>query len=251
MSASNKNHFSIKNILFDSINITWEKRNELIKALALPVLLLVSIWAINWILYDEQLELVDWILWVVDGAAFCIFAVTCHRLILTKEDIPTFRNILTKREFKFMLWSAAVYIILLIINALILNIMLNIPIISELYKTDGIENYYVRLAISVPVLYFLARLCLIFPGTAVDAAVSIKWSWKNTRLYQFKIFVVIAIYPFIISWILWWLTREDAFLIEQVLTSLLFYVGFALEVIALSLTYNFIINGNDDGVLDA
>ncbi|MFK8028472.1 MAG: hypothetical protein AB8C40_10480 [Gammaproteobacteria bacterium] len=251
MSVSNKNNFSVKNILIDSINIIWRKRNEFSKALALPVLLIVSIWAINRTLYNEQLELMDWVLWLADGVAFCIFAVTCHRLILIDEEIPTLRNILSKRELKFLIWAAIIYIILILINAIILNIILNFPKITELYKAGDIENYYIRLAVSAPVLYILARLCLIFPGAAIDSKVGIKWSWRNTKQYQFKIFIVIAVYPFIISLILWWLTREDAFLIEQVLTSLLYYIGLALEIIALSLTYSSIINNKEKGVFDA
>ncbi len=49
--------------------------------------------------------------------------------------------------------------------------------------------------------------------------------------------VIVGLYPWLISILLWLIIRGDPSLIRQMITAFLYYIGLALEATALSLTF--------------
>lgn len=244
-------NLSVRNIIFDSVSVTWKKRNEFTAALALPALVIILLWAVRSLTYKEYDFVLGWTHALLAGAASCIFAVTCHRLILTNEHHSVFRNILGGREIKFILMALLVYTIFYFINSVFMTIIVNLPTMTEKFRAEGDWNYYMKLVAIIPSFYFLARVCLVFPATAVGKKSGLKWSWRNTKDHSIKILIIIGLYPWAISWLLWLLWRENATIVEDVIVCLLYLVALALEIVALSLTYKAITQSGENWVLDA
>lgn len=251
MPASRPNNISVRNILFASIAITWRERSKFSKALALPALIIVTIWAARWLTYKEYDFVLGWTHALLAGAASCVFAVTCHRLILTDESPSVLRNILTGREVKFILWALAIYVIFYFINAVFITFIVNLPTMTENFRADGNWSYYIKLVAIIPSFYFLARVCLVFPATAIGQKSGLKWSWRTTRGRSLKMLIIVGLYPWAISWLILYLWRASTTITVDVIVCLLYLVGLALEIVALSLTYKAITQSGENGVLDA
>jgi hypothetical protein len=250
MGTSKRGKISVSRILTSSIVIAWQRREKFLTALALPTLLLVIIWALHWTFVDQSNLVIGWTVGSIYVAAFGIFAVTCHRLILVENQVAAFRLSVRTRELKFVGWLFVVYAIYYAISLAPLTVLMNSPIADDLVESPD-SFYYAQILFSVPAMYILARLCLVFPATAIDKRLGLRWSWLRTRDNGWRIVIVIGIYPWIISTAIWLISREDATLVEQVLTALMYYVGLALEVFALSLTYKAVVAIDEEGALSA
>ena len=260
MSNSNLNKISVLRILIDSILAVWQKKEKFLKALALPTLLLVVIWATNWAFVSQSDSgssdslltevFTSWVVWSIYTAAFAIFAVACHRLILVEDQVVDVRLSFKLRELKFVGWLFAVYAIYFIISLVPTTVLMNSPIGGHLIESPD-NFYYVQLLFAVPATYVLARLCLVFPATAIDRRLGLRWSWRSTRGNGWRIVIVIAIYPWVLSAVIWLVSREEAIVIERVLTALMYYAALVFEVVALSLTYKALIETEEEGAFGA
>ena len=112
----------IKNILTDAFVIPWNEKALFLHTLALPILALVSVWAIWFFVKPENL-LLNYTFVLLYSLAFCYFAVTCHRLILLKNDSQHSYN--TIRMVFFLKWLIIIYGISLAIEMIIITIMMN------------------------------------------------------------------------------------------------------------------------------
>lgn len=86
-------------------------------------------------------------------------------------------------------------------------------------------------------LYLFTRLSLVFPATAIDEKMTLQSSWALTRNNSWRLFVVIAVLPWIISHAVGLLYRGEASGFEIVLLTCLSFALLAVEVAALSLSY--------------
>ena len=102
---------------------------------------------------------------------------------------------------------------------------------------DGKIAGWVKEIASIPAIYVLARLSLAFPAAAIDKHSSLRWSWVRTRGNGWRIFVVVGLFPWLAEMVFGLLWREDATIPEQVLLSILAYVGLSIGIVALSFTY--------------
>ena len=229
----------VLNILAGSLLISWREKARFSRALALPTLLLVSAWALTILFMQELKEVGPWVVWLLYLfylLAFSIFAVTCHRLILTTDEQSLFSVPLTRRQLKFAAWFIVVYIIYNLAKIAISITLLKFGL-EPAALNPGSTLPYATVIASTPAMYIMARLSLVFPATAVDTNIGLKWSWQCTRHNGWRMVVIIGLYPGLISALLWLVSREATTAIEQAIIGLFYYLGAAVEIFALSLTY--------------
>ena len=200
--------------------------------------------------FDQATDLTAWAIWAAYKVAFVVFAVTCHRLVLVEDATFTFQISFRLREVKFVGWAIAVYAIFYLIVSVPLTVTMNLPITSDAFDSSEFA-YYAQFIFSIPATYILARLCLVFPATAIDMKYGLSWSWAQTRGNGWRIVVIVGLYPWLISTMIWLVSREDPMLIEQAFIAFLYYVGLALEVFALSLTYRAWVAVDEQGAFSA
>jgi hypothetical protein len=223
-------------LLLESLLFVWWFRVKFISCLAVPTLILVIIWGVRTVLFKNETPLIGWTFWFLYQIGFVLFAITCHRLVLLRETKFVFYTALKKRALVFLFWLLAASILSYFLSTLTLTIMFNFPVFSQLLDTGG-SVYVAYFLATLPALYFVSRVSLIFPATAVDFKSSFRQSWKQTTGHGWKMVVIVGLYPWLISILLWLIVRGDPSLIKQMITAFLYYIGLALEVTALSLTF--------------
>ena len=219
----------IKDILTDAFLIPWRDKSFFLNALSLPVLALVSIWAI-WSFAKPANPLVSYTFGFFYLCAFCYFAITCHRLVLLENKTKHSFN--TIRIIHFLKWFIIIYGASLVIEMIIITIMVNI---SKDFVPDNISH--IRDFLYLPLMYLVGRFSLIFPATALDLKGSLKWSWNATRSNGINILCIVGLFPWFMYILVSFLYRDNPTIIEQTLFALLSYFVTAIGIFALSLTY--------------
>ena len=90
---------------------------------------------------------------------------------------------------------------------------------------------------SLPALYLVARLSLVFPATAIDRPASLRWAWRTSRGNGWRLVVVVTVLPWLVSHLVGLLYRDEATAAEVVLLTVTGTALFALEIAALSVAY--------------
>ena len=219
----------IQSILTDAFLIPWKDKSLFLHTLALPVLALVSVWAI-WAIVKPENQLLNFIFVLFYGLAFCYFAITCHRLILIKNN--TLHSYNTIRIIHFLKWLIIVYGISLAIEIIILTVIMN-----TITDFDFSNTTYIRDFLYLPLMYLVGRFSLIFPATALDLKGSLKWSWQATKNNGINILCIVGLFPWFMYILVSFVQRDEPIIIEQSLIALLTYFVSAIGIFALSLTY--------------
>ncbi|WP_456416744.1 hypothetical protein [Thiolapillus sp.] len=218
------------------------------QALAVPILLLVCVWG-AWIAVSPSRLAISLLFYLLYFAFFSYMVIICHQLIL--NDKATLHDILLPNIsilIRFMILMAVVYLITTIIEYVIITLYINsfdsviIGKLTDEALAQQQNNMSHDLEVAKYIAYILSmyifgRLCLVFPATALGYKPSLKWSWIATKNYHFQIFIIVAVFPWILKLFLYAIYRENATLVEQVLIALLMYISAALGVFAISLTY--------------
>lgn len=221
-----------------AVFFAWENKAELLKAIAVPTLALVVVWGV-WLSFSDELpSFFSWIILLAYGLSFSFLAVTCHRLILMggADRYKSFNAKPGYRELRFLAWVIVIYAIKSILES-IAQIPVQYVSSGLLVEGGGIIADGVRQIASIPALYVLGRSSLVFPATAIDRKSGLRWSWVRTHGNGWRIFVVVGLFPWLIGMAIGLVWREEATVLEQVVLSILTYIGLAIEIIALSFTY--------------
>ena len=223
----------------EALLIPWQRRRDFVWALAIPLALLAGL-SLAWYFADELLRRVSgwWLFFVYCGVFalfFTLFAVTCHRLVLlpsrSRAGIP--RPRWSSRESRFLFWIVTLWILYLAVWWLGLLVAGNISPRGSLPAWSGVIEFSAKL----PAFYVVARLSLVFPATAIDRPASLKWAWQASRGNGWRLVVVIAVIPWLVSHLVGLLYREQATAFEIVLLTVLGTALFAVEIAALSVAY--------------
>lgn len=111
---------------------------------------------------------------------YAVIAITVHRILLIGSDAVEYPVMFpSHRIFEFILFSLAIGIVLIPVAILVF-----IPGI-------GILLFYLAAA------YVVGRLSMILPSLAADDRWTFSESWRATHKYQFELFFIIGILPFI------------------------------------------------------
>lgn len=230
---------NVVKVVIGAFAVPWWNRRAFGRALAIPLILLASL-SVTWRFTVDRLpQLSNWLLYAFSLALFTLFAVTCHRLVLLEPNSVA-STVLPRwswRETRFVLFIVAVWLIYTISFAVLVTSLHNMFLRHATPELSNTVVGWIQKAGNIAALYLFARLSLVFPATAIDQKMTLQRSWALTRDSSWRLFVVVAVLPWIISHAVGLLYRGEASVLEIVLLTCLSFVLLAVEVAALSLSY--------------
>jgi hypothetical protein len=188
---------------------------------------------------------VRWLIYGIYVATLTVLAVACHRLVLLGPSSETLAPKLRwgLRETKFVGWIAALTIILMVGQLLVLLVTVNLPMLAVMMGAEGIPkpggnwqkgSEYLAFLIGG---YVVARCSLVLPATAVDGKASLRWAWRLSARNGWRLVVIVGALPTALSYCVGLVYRRNATTLELVTLVVLGVVASTLEIVALSLSY--------------
>lgn len=235
-------------VLIGAFLLPWRERSRYLRALVVPTLIAVIVWAAWALLATDSSYVTALIFMPLYGLAFSLFAVTCHRLVLiaAANKSPRSGSPIHQRVLVFFLWLIAVYFIVAMVKMLVMTLVMNLPGVVSLMSggrdsevSEQIAGYmvWIQSIASIPSLYVLGRLSLVFPSIAMDRRLTLQGSWQLSSGNGWRLFVVVGLLPWLMAVLLSLFAREGSTVVEQSLLALLMYATMAVEVFALSLAF--------------
>lgn len=226
--------------MHEALLVPWRRRHDFAWALAVPLALLAG-FSLAWYFADALVRQVSggwsFVLYCAPFAVFfTLFAVTCHRLVLLEprrvRGIQSPRW--SARESRFLFWVVTLWMIYLAVW------WLGMVVVANAWPRDSNMMGWTKVIESVatlPALYVVARLSLVFPATAIDRFAGLKWAWRTSRGNGWRLVVVVTVLPWLVSRLVGLLVRDEATAAEIVVLTVLGTAVFALEIAALSVAY--------------
>jgi hypothetical protein len=234
-------------ILRDTFQIPVRHFREFATPLALPALL-VAVLCVGWQLTRTGMpEMMSWVTYAIYGAAFTIFAVSCHRLVLLGPSpdtlVPRLRWGL--RESKFFAWLVLFVLLFFGVRLTLLLVSMNLLTLS-LYSAGVEPSRFLSVAwfrgfdyLSYAITFYLtARFSLILPATAIDAKVGLRWAWKQSARNGLRLALIVGALPWVLTYAVSFATPEDPALPELIIAVILTVFALMFEIVALSLSYH-------------
>jgi hypothetical protein len=207
--------------------------------LAIPLALIVT-HSVVWYYYAVPLlpPFALWFVYAIYGVLFTLFAVTCHRLVLLDAESVARRwqPRWSWRETRFLMWIVLLWGTCLAAMMIILTIVLNLWMAIAGTHPEWFTEWGMHV-IKIPALYVFARLCVLFPATALDRNASLRWAWELTRNNGWRLMVVVGFLPWLFSNLVYLLYRDDATRVEWVVLTGVAVALFAVEIAAVSISY--------------
>jgi len=229
----------VSKLILAAIVIPWEMRKRMTRALIIPVTVSSIIGA--FLHYaGEDLGVTGSIPFgLIQLALYSIFAITCHRLVLIGSNAVSDYGILSwsRRETRFFLWSIG----LSVLYALGMMLPMMLFLIAGSLIIDSDPNNWVKYSsylFLIPATYIFSRLSLIFPATAIDEHSHPGWAWELSRNNGWRLTFIVGILPLVLAHLESLLLRENATLPEVILLTVFGFILLAVEIAALSLSYN-------------
>ncbi len=229
--------FDVAKVLVGAFAVPWWNRRAFARALALPVVALAALTTAWYHAAKLMPTYLGWAACLLWGALFVWFAVTCHRLVLL--DAATVASRIAPRwswrETRFLFWLIGVWLAFMVVMLSVATVAMNL--VPGVRGRPEIWSDWIEPLSRVPAYYVAARLSLVFPAVALDRTVGLRWSWRLTKGQGWRMFIVVAMLPWLLSETLALLWRGGAGAVE---TAVLTFAGtalFAVEIAALSLSY--------------
>lgn len=247
---------NVAKVALGAFLIPWWNRAAFGRALVIPLAVLVT-FTLSWYFAGEHLPMPDvtsWVLYVAYWFLFVPFAVTSHRLVLLDAQTIASRMVprWSWRETRFFLWMAAVGLIFagMVYGVATFLLSLWMPWMPEIEPNSTWFQWSV-VAAKLPAFYVFGRLCLIFPATAVDRKVDLKWAWASTRKNGWRLVLIVGVLPWLVSSAVTLLYRENATALETIVLTVLGCALIAVEIAAISLSYRELTKGDAQGGVTA
>jgi len=230
----------------NAFQFVWDKRARMLRALAIPaVLILVAELAFTFA-NDDPLK---WVQAFILIAIYTLFAITCHRLALIgDEGVPDYGLLTwTQREWRYLGWSLVIMIIwalfFFVINSVVVSIVTRL--VQAGVKMETIQPFepFVLLACT-PILYLFARFSVLYPAISLDQPVTAKGAWRLTAHNGWRMVIVVCLLPLLLYFLLGLLLRENATHVETFIHNLLGLILLSVEVVALSFSYQHLAGQN-------
>jgi hypothetical protein len=230
----------IGKIIVGAFLIPWQNRSDFIRALTIPLFFLL-IFSSIWFLLKEQINRTSgWGLVFVFLIFFTFFAVACHRQVLLGKNLQSLWRfpVWTARETVFLFWLCLLCIAHFVISsAFIISMGAGVGAIVSDTKTLIAAFQGVILLSKLLATYIFARFCLVLPATATDSKVNLGWAWQLTQQNGWRLAVIVGALPWLISYLIKQIFRENATLLETVIIVLISFVLYTVEITAISLSY--------------
>lgn len=237
-------------ILRDTLRAVYNQRLPLFRTLAAPAAILAAVdtYLLSCLVEDPGTAgiLLSLVFYLV---GFTIFAVTAHRVILLGETaVPKYGLYRwTWRETRFLGRSALVFglVIVIAVAIAVTGVILfaafgfqfggDTPEVE--FEFDSIWTLAFLLLI-LPGGYLVSRWAPLFPATAVDERRDFGWAWRTTVGNGWRMVVIFVLLPVAFAFLQGFDVVQYSVVLGY-LANLVGYVLFAVEVIAVSLSYRF------------
>ena len=225
-------------ILVGAFLIPWWNRGTFFRSLGWPILALTGL-AGYWNYIAEYRDwYVDWVLIALQGVLLTVFAVVCHRLVIfgTNFKKEPWDRYWTKREFRFLSWFVIVYLLYSLILVIAITVLGNTFDLSDQEKAKDLFPY-IKYFSMIPATYVFARCSLVFPATAIDRRVGLKWSWHLSKGNGLRLMIIVGALPWALKTAAWIFLRDNASYFELVAFAFASYILVTFEIAGLSLAF--------------
>jgi len=227
----------------------WRNLRVFSRALAVPLVSLVAL-TLTWHYAKKTLPYaVGWLFYLLYGLVFTLLAVACHRLVLIGSDTVTWRSAShwSWRHTRFLAWLFAIWFVQQATTFVVLNAAAFVAgMISNAAVLKLVEDSdWVTFLARIPGLYIFARLCVVLPATAIDRTPGLRRTWELTRRNGWRLVIVVGVLPWVISYMIRMLHRENPSVFETSLLVFSWTALFVVEIAALSLSYRELTNEAD------
>jgi len=226
-------------VIRDAVQFVWDKRARMLCALAVLMVILLIVEHAVTLANDNPLKFVQAF---IKMALYCLFAITCHRLVLLGDPgVPDYGlRTWTLRESKYMGWSLVILVVWLlfsfVINSLIVSAFIrDVEAGGRAEAFHSIQPYFYFSYI--PVLYIFSRLSVLYPAIALGQPVNAQWAWRITEDNGWRLTIVVCLLPSVLFYLAGLLLRENATFVESLILELLGFILLAVGVVALSFSY--------------
>ncbi len=246
----------VKETLLATLNRLVVDRVNVLRALALPVILLLAITGVQWAVVNsgtdgsiEDAVRRSSILTVISLLPLLVWgllAISCHRVMLRDDDGPTVLDAVRfgRRQIGY-LWRAAVIGLPLVLVGSVLFIILRVELgYGESGTLDGFVVSTSTFAVLLPFQYLMARLSLVLPAAALLHPMTFGQSWRETRGMGWRLAAVLLAAPaamLVINQLISF-ARADFWLPSYLLSYVLNMFAGVFSIAALSLSYSWIMD---------
>jgi hypothetical protein len=225
---------SIPAIVSQAFRLPWDRRADFVRALALPALAIAAI-RVGWWLAGDLGGALRWAAWIAHGAAWVLFAVACHRLVLldlrgdSVPRVPGWGREPTIFAITIVLTCATVMIAVMGTLMTVGTVVLNIS-----QPAFELLNYPFA-----PVLgtYIFARMAPALPAAAIGARVNLPEMWRRTRGNGWRLAFVVGALPWALAYVSKFAAGDDPGIAAGIATTALSVALMAVEISALSIAY--------------
>ena len=239
-------------IIQAALQFVRDRKIRLVRALFIPAIAITLLeFVLSWSSANSndpsfyRTVLLGWLSFFIYLAPYVLFAITCHRLVLIgNSGVGEYGNLRwSRREWHFLGWI----LVISIVSALC-SMVINLPVLShtlsEVESGASAEpsqwpGFLATLAY-LPVLYVFSRLSVVYPATALDRQVDMKWAWALTAYNGWRLTLIIGLLPWLLYYFVSLFYREDPTLVEMVLLKLVGFIVLAVEIVALSFSYKYL-----------
>jgi hypothetical protein len=222
-------------IVSQAFRLPWQRRGDFIRALALPALAIVAIRVGWWLAADAMHGALAWAAWAAHGAAWVLFAVACHRLILLDlhgdgvPRIPGWGRPETIFALAALLACATAMVVLLVAS---LPLVIVVSAISQ--PAWDTLNHPLNAMLGT---YVFARLAPVLPAAAIGARVNLPEMWRRTRGNGWRLAFIVGVLPWALTFVSEAWGGDEPGIATAIVTTALSVALMAVEVSALSVTY--------------
>ncbi|MBX3665356.1 MAG: hypothetical protein KF834_06700 [Burkholderiales bacterium] len=245
------NPLDIGRVISGAFIVPWVNRRTFSRVLAVPISALLLLALIEQHTKTLLSAPAGILFTVIQTAAFSIFAVRCHRLVLLEENAPFLGAIpvWSKRETRFFLWICAIALVFLV--SVIGSLTLLAGISNVFMDTKSLKPFSAGIFIILGILtYLFARISVIFPAIALDQNINLQSAWRQTRANGWRLVFVVGITPWVISEILDLASRDDGSPLETLILTFAACASAVFVVTALSLSYGELLKKEDHQKMD-
>lgn len=232
--------FPLAKVIFAAFLVPWLKRARLARALFGSWIALFAI-GIYWTYKGQYLGTWGQVPWVIIYfIGVTPFAVACHRLLLMNDDsVPEYGfEQWSSREVNFL--GKLILVSLASLGTFILSAMAIGAVAFNLFTTPDIPNRrtpWLFEMFRIPAAYFVARLSLIIPATALDQKSDMRWAWQLSHGNGWRLAVVICGLPWLINVLQGLMYPDEPTIVQVILSLVAFYILLVIEIALLSLSY--------------
>lgn len=242
------NNLPIHAIFEESIGLSMRRFNDILR-IGWPYFLILFVS----IMFPDQISgLAELIVFYILFTTTSVLAIVgCHRIFLMsqKEVNQTSTIRWSMRESRFLINSIGLSLIAAVFGVPFLFVLTNVSLFEQIMIDEGIAFDLLSVLFTLPSIYIMCRLSLIFPDVAVDhdRDRSLAWAWKISSGHSTRLFLLIGMAPLTA-----WTALElivgilgDSLIIVAV--EAIIWVGISvIEVCLLSLSYRWLVFQSDN-----